>query len=159
MNFTTTALAVLSAASCSSEAPDDDMQRPLADAAVDDPADASTGYLGEGTPWPDKSFNERLAYMEEVVLPTMKAKLEAFDDDRFEDVECETCHGPDPLARDYAMPSGTLPSLPAEKEDDELEQFMRDEVTSTMVELLDAAPYDRTTGEGFGCTKCHGEAS
>ena len=62
------------------------------------------------------------------------------------------------VAVDYAMPNSSValsyadfPSPGASPEVD----FMYDEVTPKMVELLGAELYDQTTGEGFGCGGCH----
>ena len=82
--------------------------------------------------------------------------------EEFAEVDCKTCHGKDPKAAEFKMPSPDLHKLdPAdnfahEKADhpDEV-KFMMEVFTPKMVELLGEKPFDPATGEGFGCFSCH----
>ena len=63
------------------------------------------------------------------------------------------------MARKFAMPSGHLPQLdPADhfaahgKRDVE---FMMNEVSPKMAELLGLEPWSPENQEGFGCFSCH----
>ncbi|HMR78038.1 MAG TPA: hypothetical protein PKD61_23170, partial [Polyangiaceae bacterium] len=45
-----------------------------------------------GRPWDAMGPAERLEYMQSTVMPRMQAVFEAFDEHRFGDVTCATCH-------------------------------------------------------------------
>ena len=84
------------------------------------------------------------------------------DAERFAEVGCETCHGPEPKQRRFEMPSDHLPRLDPtgrfaahEKTEPEITAFMIDEVVPTMAEALGLPVYDPETKQGFGCFRCH----
>ena len=152
----TVALCGFALVACTSGVNDDQSGGDGGAAVSDGGMSATDAYVGEGIPWKDKDFLQRVAYMEVVVFPTMSALFIELDAERFGEMSCETCHGPDPGENDYEMPSGTLPDLPIDDKPEE-EQFMEDVVLPTMLDLLEAEPFDRDTGTGFGCRGCHGE--
>jgi hypothetical protein len=117
------------------------------------------------TSYQDMDFDQRHAYMSEVVLPAMKDTFVVFDAE-YASMSCVTCHGDGAIDGSYAMPSPQLPLLPASEEafleyleaDPEharWSQFMVDEVWPQMAELLDAPLYDEKTPDGFSCSNCH----
>lgn len=129
-------------------------------AGTEDPAPAVAA--GELT-WPEMDREQRLAYMQQTVMPEMKALFVAFDAERYADFGCATCHGEDMQAVDFAMPNGLAPLVPSEipamfQSEQPMAVFMTQEAWPKMVELLDAQPYDPETHEGFGCLGCHATA-
>ena len=125
------------------------------DDAVDDSGDSGgEGYAGEGVPWPDKTADERQAYMQAVVLPDMQAEFENHDSS-YATMNCATCHGSG-ASSNFAMPNPDLPVLdPKDWPTGATATFMNDTVVPTMANLLDADPFDPKTGQGFGCYGCH----
>jgi hypothetical protein len=120
----------------------------------------------EPTAYEDMSFEQREAFMTNVVMPQMKATFVAFDP-TFEDMTCATCHGQGATDGSYAMPSPQIAPLPATEEafleqfetDPEFakwSQFMLDEVWPQMADLLQVAKFDPAQNpEGFSCSNCH----
>lgn len=115
----------------------------------------------EGHVWADFDREQRLQYMTQTVLPTMREIFVARDPQRYASFACESCHGADMLDVDYAMPNALFP-LPldgtldaARAQDEQMTQFMLDEVFPTMVELLDEDKYSEATGKGYRCVGCH----
>ncbi|MFT5683697.1 MAG: hypothetical protein ACI8RZ_004629, partial [Myxococcota bacterium] len=88
------------------------------------------------------------------VLPDMKAEFQKYDAEKYKDFNCSTCHG-DNEDKSFAMPA--VFSLDFDKVDFSGPgyAFMNDVVTPMMVDILDVAPYDPKTYQGFGCYGCH----
>lgn len=123
------------------------------------------GAEQEPTSYQDMTFEQRHAYMSEVVLPEMTEIFVGFDA-KYASMTCATCHGEGASDGTYAMPSPQIPRLPATEEeffaaleDPEFERwsaFMHDEVWPEMARLLDAEVYDPARNpEGFSCSGCH----
>lgn len=128
-------------------------------AACDDGGDSAP------TAFKDMNFEQRDAFMEEVVLPQMTKTFVAFDA-KFEGMACKTCHGDGATNGSYAMPSPQIPVLPATEEDfaeyvkdpehARWSQFMLDKVWPEMANLLQIARFDPATNTaGFSCHNCH----
>jgi hypothetical protein len=107
-------------------------------------------------PWKDKTREERMAYMAAHVYPAMKKLFVAFDAKVYGNFRCETCHGDDMEALDYAMPNG-LYELPADGPiadamdyDEDVAAFMMGKVAPTMSRLLAGG-----TSGGEACFTCH----
>jgi len=102
---------------------------------------------------------EKLEHMKTVVEPTMKAKFQEFAAKEFSDFGCKTCHGPGVKDGKFDMPNPALPALNKKEMDKhpEVTKFMMEVVVPEMATLLDEAPYDPATHEGFGCMECHTE--
>lgn len=127
---------------------------------------AACGGEGDEEPvaWKDMSFEQRYAFMEEVVMPQMTETFAAFDA-KFEGMSCVTCHGGGAADGSYAMPNAALPALPATEEeileaakDPEYARWgtwMMETVLPEMADLLEVTTYDPATGAGFSCTNCH----
>lgn len=126
--------------------------------------DSDTTGSGTASTWVEMDREQRLAYMNDIVLPTMKARFEAASPAPLAILECETCHGDDMVARDYVMPN-RLPAVDAAKfpystsaDPDEAAWglFMEGEVVPAMAELLGQSAYDADTNPGgFYCFACH----
>ncbi len=101
-----------------------------------------------------------------LVHPNMAKLFQRFQGTAYPELTCRSCHGPDAEQVQYKMPHG-LPALdPAHMPDPDgpgrearVARFMIDEVTPQMADLLGVAPYDASTGRGFGCFGCHPQAS
>ncbi|XYI03715.1 hypothetical protein ACMHYB_29705 [Sorangium sp. So ce1128] len=122
----------------------------------------------EPVAWQDMSFEERTAYMTEVVMPQIKEVFVAYDP-KFESMDCGTCHGDGATNGTYAMPSAGIAPLPGSEEGflewvgdpehperQEWTNFMFDKVVPEMADLLQIPRFDPTTQTGeFSCHYCH----
>lgn len=104
---------------------------------------------------------ERLGYMKDTVVPTMKA-LWAEAGEETDDFGCKTCHGAGAQNGSFKMPNEGLPKLDAsdgfadeKKEHPETVKFMMEKVVPQMAALVDEEPYNPETHQGFGCFECH----
>lgn len=100
--------------------------------------------------------------MKNVVMPHMSELFRSFDQQRYVEVDCATCHGAGARQGDFRMPSADLPRLdPSERfaahqaETPEMTRFMMEQVVPQMAELLGEHAYDPRKGDGFGCFDCH----
>ena len=101
----------------------------------------------------DMAPAEKLKFMKEVVMPTMKAKFQAVDAEHYAEFSCVTCHGPGAKDGNFEMPTAALPKLPEDmeplmKEKPEVMKFMIETVKPEMKQLLGE-------GDDFGCFDCH----
>lgn len=120
----------------------------------------------EPTSYKDMNFEQREAFMTNVVVPQMRETFVAFDP-KFESLSCVTCHGKGATDGTYAMPTADILPLPATEEaffakieqDPEFakwSQFMLDKVYPQMAEMLDEPLYDpMKQPNGFSCANCH----
>ncbi len=98
--------------------------------------------------WDAMSYDERLAYMQTTFTPAMERVFARFDEHRYPKTTCATCHGADGEARRYKMPNPDL-LLEDPREamhHDELERFMKEQVTPELSRLL---------GKKSDCFACH----
>lgn len=131
-------------------------------------ATGGEGASAAGSSWADLDHEGRMALMRERVLPEMGELFREHDAEEHATFTCATCHGESMTEVGFRMPNGLHPlvraEIPAlvESEDEETARtarFMLERVTPGMIEILGVAPYDPATGEGFGCLRCHDEAS
>lgn len=119
----------------------------------------------EPTAYEDMTFDQRVVFMNNVVLPQMKATFVKFDP-KFEGMGCVTCHGDGATDGTYAMPSPQIPRLPATEEEfyeyvkdpehGRWAQWMLDEVWPQMANLLQVPMFDpEKNPTGFSCSNCH----
>lgn len=105
---------------------------------------------------------EKIDFMKKKVVPRMKKLFQDFDPKKFASFGCKTCHGKDPQAVKYKMPSADLPKLDFHaleegRQEPEVAQFMSKTVKPEMARLLAEEEYSPANPEGFGCLACHGE--
>lgn len=72
------------------------------------------GIQGPEQPWESMSHADQEMYMVAYVLPIHAELFKEHDAEEYSQFDCASCHGDDGPARNYAMPSRYLPSLPAE---------------------------------------------
>jgi hypothetical protein len=106
------------------------------------------------------SKDEKVKFMKQKVMPTMKPLFQKFDPKEFKNVTCKTCHGKDPQGSKYKMPTADLPKLDfdaikAGKEDPKVVEFMSKVVKPEMAKLLNKPEMTETVQNGFGCLDCH----
>lgn len=115
-------------------------------------------------PWHALSHDERKAYMQRAVAPSMESVFVAHDAERFAAFGCRTCHGASARERGYRMPNPELPALyPTGSAEQKATvekhrataRFMHQQVIPNMRALLGARSYDPATGQGFSCFHCH----
>lgn len=99
------------------------------------------------------------AFMNECVLPPMRTAFQSFDSEAFATFNCDTCHGEGASASDdFRMPGvAAFPTDPTTWPPG-YQTFMANTVVPTMIDILQAEPFDPKTGRGFSCTNCHERA-
>ena len=119
-------------------------------------------------PWAELSHDERRAHMARHVVPVMSELFAGYDEERFADLSCATCHGEGAAERGFAMPNpdilplyptGTIGQYQAVERYPEGVRFMYSQVVPAMQTLLGAPEFDAATGEGFTCFACHTHAA
>nr|HEX4316831.1 hypothetical protein [Kofleriaceae bacterium] len=99
-------------------------------------------------------------FMKQHVLPDMKIAFQQFDAKKFATFDCKTCHGKDPKAVHFKMPTPDLPKLDfaaiqAGKQAPKTAEFMEKTVEPQMAKILHKPVFDMKTKTGFGCLGCH----
>ncbi len=131
---------------------------------MDEGALKELGLTPPDKPWADMSYDEREWYMIGKVHPIMRQVFQTLDHDKYEGIkfECEPCHGPDPKARKYKMPSDHLSPIPAfdskeyaDMRGSRIVKFMETRVTPVMSKIMGMEMYDPKTKEGYSCYSCH----
>jgi len=138
------------------------------DAAGSGSAVATTGSgsaAGSGTGSDAFDFDKldhtaQAEFMKVHVVPDMKVAFQTFDAKKFSIVGCKTCHGKDPKAAKFKMPSPDLPKLDfvalrSGKQNPKMAEFMEKTVEPEMAKILHKPVYDPKTNTGFGCLACH----
>jgi hypothetical protein len=139
-----------------------------AQATAQQPAQAPAAAAPVSPPqvaWADMTKPQRGQYMAAVVMPKMKALFRSFDEKKFAEMNCKTCHGQDAKERGFEMPNPGLFALPSTQEGwgglakDEAEwmQFMNQQVKPQMAAMLGVKEYDPQNPQPgtFGCYGCH----
>ena len=108
-------------------------------------------------PWAEMDDEQKSVYMSTVVTPQMAALFQDFNDERFADFDCESCHGSSVAYSDYGMPGDIDPisQPPPQPGASPISRFMHETVTAEMAALLDQEQSSPGV-EGFGCYGCHG---
>ena len=106
------------------------------------------------------SKEDKVKFMKQKVVPTMKPLFQKFDRKAFANFNCKTCHGKDPPKAKYKMPTPDLPALDfdaikAGKEDPKVVEFMSKTVKPEMAKLFNRPEMSETEPKGFGCLHCH----
>jgi hypothetical protein len=131
-----------------------------------DGARADDAPYAQPAPWPEMDMAQRLQFMQQVVMPEMRARFQEYDPERYADFDCTTCHGESAAQVGFAMPNGLTPldpdTFPLTESDDaqvaETAHFMEEEVVPAMADLLDATRWSPDNPDGFGCLSCHAHA-
>ncbi|MEX1368850.1 MAG: hypothetical protein AB1Z98_37325 [Nannocystaceae bacterium] len=119
----------------------------------------STTVADTGKRWEELSFDDKTAYMIDVVEPQMREAFVAHDPQRYSDFGCATCHGSGMDDGTYSMPNPELPHLREKsfyrehrKGDPETTRFMWRGVTKPMAKML-----GKTAGHSgeVDCAACH----
>ena len=125
---------------------------------------SAVAMAGSGDGWDfDKlTHEEQMDYMKKTVVPTMKPVFQKFDAKHYKDFGCKTCHGKDPKATKFKMPTPDLPkldfvALKAGKQKPEIAKFMGEEIEPGMAKLLHRPTYnpEHPDPSQFGCLGCH----
>ena len=111
----------------------------------------------------DKLTHEEQAdYMKKQVVPTMKPLFQKFDAKHYANFGCKTCHGKDPKAAKFKMPTPDLPkldfaALKAGKQKPNVAKWMGEVVEPEMAKLLQKPVYnpEKPDPSQFGCLGCH----
>jgi hypothetical protein len=118
--------------------------------------------------WKDMTAEQKGKYMKVVVTPKMKPVFQEFDKKEFAKFNCNTCHGKNPKATKFKMPSPDIDALPGTPEAfqammkekptwPKFAEFMSQKVKPQMALLLGQVEFDPKKPEagGFGCQNCH----
>ncbi|MGE0785856.1 MAG: hypothetical protein AB7S26_09225 [Sandaracinaceae bacterium] len=122
--------------------------------------DETTTTASADIPWDDMTPQQRGQFMQQTVMPEMRAMFQEFDGERFAEFGCATCHGENAHDVAFQMPNGLAPlnpeHIPAMFESDQpMAVFMTQRVWPRMAELLGEPQYNPETHEGFSCLNCH----
>jgi hypothetical protein len=125
------------------------------------------GLTGPDKPWEKMTYDEQEWYMVGKVHPVMRQVFQTFNEAKYEGekFECTPCHGENPEARKYKMPSDHLSPVPAFGSDEwksmenaRMFKFMTKRVTPSIGLLLGKEEWNHETGTGYGCWGCHPKA-
>ncbi|MEP6866375.1 MAG: hypothetical protein ABJE66_37500 [Deltaproteobacteria bacterium] len=110
------------------------------------------------------THEEQTDFMKKHVVPTMKPLFQKFDAKHYANFGCKTCHGKDPKAAKFKMPTPDLPkldfaALKAGKQKPKVAKWMGEVVEPGMAKLLQKPVYDpeKPDPSQFGCLDCHKE--
>jgi hypothetical protein len=118
-----------------------------------------------GLTYTEMNFEQRYAFMTDIVLPQMTQTFVEFDA-KYARMTCATCHGNGAADGSFAMPTKEIAVLPGTEEgfleyakDPEVarwSQFMFEKVVPKIAGLLQVDRYDPITHTGeFSCHNCH----
>lgn len=139
----------------------------LALAACGSSSKSTTTPAPAPTVWKDMNLEQRTEFMKREVMPKAKAVFVAFDEAKFKDMDCATCHGDGAADGSFEMPNPKIKALPATEEafmawvskDEEAARYtkmMSEELVPLMANLLGEKPFDPATHSGeFSCQACH----
>lgn len=150
------------AAEAPSTAPAISSVEPAAGASSSPAPARPPGPPGPGD-WDRWSHDQKLAYMKSTVMPRMGDVFHDFDAKKFSEPKCTLCHGAGVQDGTFKMPNPALPKLDMtpggmkalKSKHSKIFALMTRQVVPTMASLLGEQPYDRKTGQGFGCLECH----
>ena len=100
-------------------------------------------------------------FMKDHVVDDMRVAFQTFDAKKYKNFDCKTCHGKDPKATHFKMPTPDLPKLDfaaiqAGKQKPKTVEFMEKTVKPQMAKILHQTEFDPVTKTGqFGCLECH----
>lgn len=150
-------------AACASQSPPASPPKAAPPAAANAAAEEIVGP--PKVAWADMTKEQKGKFMKAVVMPKMQPLFAQFDPEEFAELKCSTCHGKDPKANGFKMPTADLPELPGSREGFmELAQkkpkmmaFMKDVLKPQMASVLGLKDFDPAHPEagGFGCMACH----
>lgn len=126
------------------------------------PAEPAPAPGAAAKPFDEMSRDEQIAFMKNVVVPTMKPLFQAHDEKAFAEFGCITCHGPGAKEGKFDMPTSALPVLDPKDgfavhktKSPAMLTFMMEKVVPEMAKILNEPIYDPATHQGFGCAGCH----
>jgi hypothetical protein len=113
--------------------------------------------------WATWSHAQKLAYMQDVVMPAEREVFARFEPVRFARMDCHTCHGRGADDGTYRMPNPELPKLVGGKPgfgelatvEPEVLRFMQSVVVPETAKLLNVPAFDMEKHVGFSCYQCH----
>jgi cytochrome c553 len=140
---------VLLAAACGSRAP-----------TTTSPSTGDATAALPDVPFGDLDYDQRVVFMKQRVVPTMKPLFLNHDAAKYAEFGCPTCHGDSARAGDYEMPNPKLPRLDLEnlgKHEAEYVEWMSREILPAMARLVREPMYSEANPDGFSCLRCHTE--
>ena len=158
MRKTLLAISILTLASCGGSSDGGD------DSSSEQTTSGSEDAVPTAENWEGMTHDDKLAWMQQEVLPRTQAQFVAYDADRYADFSCGTCHGEGAANGDFHMPSLSLPALPATGTPEQQQmvrdypegtRFMFSRLLPLVQTLLGEPAFDEETGEGFSCFSCH----
>jgi len=138
----------------SAAAPAPEAPQPAETAAAPEPAPAAPAHPA----WKEgMTKDEEVAFMKKYVVPEMAPVFKGYNEKRYAEFGCKTCHGPRFKEPDEYLPKLTLKDgkLTAFAEKPEISKFMAEQVVPHMASAMGLKPFDMATHTGFGCNGCH----
>ncbi len=112
--------------------------------------------------WETMTVEEKGHVMKTVVMPKARELFSAFNAEKYADVKCTLCHGPNPKDTNFKMPSPSLPKFEMSMFEDDPDEakFMAEKVLPFIAEALGKKVYNPADGSGDAkCILCHGADS
>jgi acetone carboxylase gamma subunit len=127
---------------------------------------ANPEHPGAPLAFKDMNLDQRIEFMKTTVLPRAKTLFVAFDP-KFQNMNCETCHGDGAKDGTWKLPNPKIHALPnseelfvawVQKSPDEARwaQFMATQLEPEVAKMVGKTPFNPQTKTGdFGCSVCH----
>jgi len=122
------------------------------------PATETVTASHEKKPWETMTVEEKGEVMNTVVMPKARELFSAFNPEKYGDVKCSLCHGPNPKEVNFKMPSTSLPKFAMSmfEEDPEEAKFMAEKILPFIADALGKKPFNPADGTGDAkCILCH----
>ena len=121
-----------------------------------------TGPGGKRLTWAEMNLQQRQARMRDVVVPRAGAVFRSWRPEKYAEIDCTLCHGPNVEKGIIRMPTDHLPRLsgsvllrPEFEKYPETTRLKLQQLVPTMSEALGLRSFSIVTRRGFGCYSCH----
>lgn len=120
------------------------------------------GPKGSRLTWVEMNLEQRQLHMRTEILPRAAAVFRTWRPERFAEIDCTLCHGPEVESGNFQMPTAHLPKLSGElllgpefKKHPDTTRLKLDRLVPAMADALGLKSFNVITRRGFGCYSCH----